>query len=308
MSRAAHLFAGIMVALSGAFSGIFVVTANAWMNTPAGFSIVDGHVTGVNPVAAMMNPAAGAQVLHMLLAAYMAVGLAVAGVHARLLPAPSTPGAGRRAFLHRGAALSVALLVGLVPAVAQPLSGDFAGRVVARTQPAKLAAMEDHFETASAAPLKIAGPIAIPGGLSLLAFGDRRATVMGLNDIPRENWPPVFAVHAAFQAMVAIGFFLAALALWAAWLAWRGTLHRSRAFLRTLVISTPLGFIALEAGWMVTELGRQPWIIQGVMRTSDAVTPMPGIGVSLAIITVVYIGLAAIVTVLMRRRVMQTEA
>ena len=304
VSRAAHLFAGIMVALSGAFSGIFVVTANAWMNTPAGFSIVDGRVTGVNPLAAMMNPAAGAQILHMMLAAYTAVGLAVAGVHARLLLRHP-----HRALdaVHR-AALSVSLLVGLVPAVAQPFSGDFAGRVVARTQPAKLAAMEDHFETASAAPLKIAGPIAIPGGLSLLAFGDRRATVIGLNDIPRENWPPVVVVHAAFQAMVAIGFFLAALALWAAWLAWRRALHRSRSFLWVLVFSTPLGFMAIEAGWMVTELGRQPWIIQGIMRTSEAVTPMPGIGVSLAVITMVYIGLAAIVTVVMRRRVMQTEA
>jgi cytochrome bd ubiquinol oxidase subunit I len=301
VSRAAHLFAGVMVALSGACSGMFVVTANAWMNTPAGFRLVDGRVADVNPIAAMMNPAAGAQVLHMLLAAYMAVGLAVAGVHARMLLRHPTR------VLHR-AALGVALLVGLVPAVAQPFAGDFAGRVVARTQPAKLAAMEDHFETAAAAPLKIAGPIAIPAGLSLLAYGDVHATVVGLNDIPRENWPPVAFVRAAFQVMVAIGFFAAALALWAGWLAWRRTWHQSRPFLRTLAISTPLGFIALEAGWVVTELGRQPWIIQGVMRTSDAVTPMPGIGLSLAVITMVYVGLAAIVTVLIRRHVVQTEA
>ena len=301
VSRAAHWLSGVMVALGGAFSAIFVVTANAWMNAPTGFRLVDGRVVDVNPVAAMMNPAAGAQVLHMMLAAYMAVGLAVAGVHAGLLlRRPNNP-------LHRSA-LRVALLVGLAPALAQPLSGDFAGRVVARMQPAKLAAMERHFDTQAWAPLRIVGPIAIPGGLSVLAHGDPNATVIGLNDIPRENWPPVVAVHVAFQAMVAIGLFLAALAIWAAWLAWRRTLDQSRTFLRVLAMSTPLGFVALEAGWVVTELGRQPWIIQGVMRTSDAVTPMPGVGVSLAVVTMIYIGLAVIVTVLMRRRVMQTHA
>jgi cytochrome d ubiquinol oxidase subunit I len=308
-SRAAHLFAGVMVAVSGACSGMFVVTANAWMNTPAGFRLVGGRVVDVNPLAAMMNPAAGAQVLHMLLAAYTAVGLAVAGVHARMLlrrPTRALDSPDPLESFHR-AALGVALLVGLVPAVAQPFAGDFAGRVVARTQPAKLAAMEDHFETAAAAPLKITGPIAIPSGLSLLAYGDANATVVGLNDIPRENWPPVVAVRAAFQIMVAIGVFAAALGLWAGWLVSRRTWHRSRPFLRTLAISAPLGFVALEAGWGVTELGRQPWIIQSVMRTSDAVTPMPGIGVSLAVITIVYIGLAAIVTVLIRRHVLQTE-
>ena len=134
--------------------------------------------------------------------------------------------------------------------------------------------MEDHFETAAAAPLKIAGPIAIPAGLSLLAYGDANATVVGLNDIPHENWPPVVAVHAAFQIMVAIGFFAAALALWAGWLAWRRAWYQSRPFLRTLAVSTPLGFIALEAGWVVTELGRQPWIFRA-SAPSDAVTPMP---------------------------------
>ena len=312
VGRTAHLFAGVMVAVGGAFSGIFVVTANAWMNTPAGFRVMDGRVTDVNLVAAMMNPAAGAQVLHMMLAAYMAVGLAVAGIHARLLLMDP------HNLLHRSA-VRVALLVGLVPALAQPLSGDFAARVVGRTQPAKLAAMEGHFETGAWAPLRIGGipdverrhtpyAIAIPGGLSVLAHGDPNATVIGLNDIPRENWPPVVAVHVAFQAMVAIGIFLAALALWAAWLAWRRTLYQSPTFLRVLAISTPLGFVALEAGWIVTELGRQPWIIQGVMRTSEAVTPMPGLGTSLAIITTIYIGLAAIVTILVRRTVLQTQS
>jgi cytochrome d ubiquinol oxidase subunit I len=311
VGRGAHLFAGIMVALGGAFSGVFVVTANAWMNTPAGFRVIDGHVVDIDPIAAMLNPAAGAEVVHMLLAAYMAVGIAVAGIHARLLLIDP-----QQAF-HR-CALRVAIIVAAIPAALQPLAGDFAGRVVARTQPAKLAAMEGHFDTRARAPLRVGGwpdverrqtpyAIEIPGGLSVLAHGDPDAAVTGLNDIPRENWPPIVPVHIAFQVMVAIGTWLAAVAVWSAWLAWRRRLFRSRLFLRALVLSTPLGFIAIEAGWIVTELGRQPWIINGYMRTSDAVTPMPGLGASLAAVTAIYIGLAAIVTVLMRRLVAQTR-
>jgi cytochrome d ubiquinol oxidase subunit I len=301
----AHLFAGVMVAIGGAASGMFVVTANAWMNTPAGFELLNGAVVNVDPVAAMLNPAAGAQVLHMMLAAYMAVGIAVAGIHARLLLA------GRSSRFNRSA-LAVALIVGLPPAVLQPLSGDYAGRVVGRTQPAKLAAMEGQFETRTRAPLRIGGlpdedagvtryAIEIPGGLSTLAFGDPNATVTGLNDIPRENWPPVLYVHFAFQIMIAIGLYLAALALCGMWLAWRGRVFDSRWFLRLLIVATPLGFIAIEAGWVVTELGRQPWIIQGVMKTSEAVTPMPGLQWSLAVFTLIYGALAAIVASLVRR-------
>ena len=311
VSARAHFFAGVMVALSGALSGIFVVTANAWMNTPAGFRLVGGEVVDVDPIAAMLNPAAPAQVLHMLLAAYMAVGFAVAGIHARwLLLDPED------AF-HRSA-LIVALMVGMPAALLQPVSGDLAGRVVARTQPAKLAALEGHFETTAFAPLRIGGlpdvdsrttryAIEIPGGLSLLAHGDPSAVVVGLNDIPRQDWPPVAPVHVAFQIMVASGVALAALALWSAWLAWRGRLFHSRACLRLLVLSTPLGFVAIEAGWMVTELGRQPWIVHGVLRTSDAVTPMPGLSISLAVVTAVYVGLAVMVTFLIRHQVLQTH-
>ena len=295
----AHLFAGVVVAISGAFSGIFVVTANAWMNTPAGFTLAGGEVVHVDPIAAMLNPAAGAQVLHMLLAAYMSVGIAVAGVHARLLLLD--PGHD----FHR-AALTVALVVGFVPAVLQPLSGDFAGKVVARTQPAKLAAMEAHYETRSRAPIHI-GPLAIPGGLSFLAFGDFDATVTGLNDIPAENRPPVALVHRSFQVMAGIGVLLMVMAVWIAWVSWRRQLFEPRFLLCALVLATPLGFIALEAGWFVTELGRQPWIIQGVMRTSDAVTPMPGISVSLVLVTLIYLALGVIVTFLIRRHVLQTQ-
>jgi len=305
-----HMLAGVMVCVGGALSGMFVVTANAWMNTPAGFRIVDGRITGIDPFAAMFNPAAGAQVVHMLLAAYAAVGIAVAGIHARLLFQDVRDPFHRRAF-------AIALIVGLPAALLQPLSGDWAGRVVARTQPAKLAALEGQFATEAFAAARLGGipdvdaretryALEIPGGLSLLAYGDPAARVVGLNDVPRDLWPPVKAVHLAFQVMVAIGSWLALLALWAVFLWWRGRLFQSRMFLKATFLSSALGFVALEAGWMVTELGRQPWIIQGVMRTSDAVTPMPGLVVPFVLFTIIYIGLAAVVISLIRRTVVAT--
>jgi cytochrome d ubiquinol oxidase subunit I len=310
LSPPAHVFAGMMVSLGGALSGAFVVTANAWMNTPAGFRIENGQFVDIDPFAAMFNPAAGAQVVHMLLAAYAAVGVGVAGIHARLLLRGAQNAFHRRAF-------AIALLVGLPASLLQPLSGDWAGRVVARTQPAKFAALEGHFETVIYAPLRIGGipdtqtretpyAIEIPGGLSLLAHGDPAAPVTGLNDIPRELWPPVAVVHIAFQLMVAIGVWLAFLAIWAALLWWRRRVFESRLFLNAVFWSTPLGFIAIEAGWTVTELGRQPWIIQGVMRTADAVTPMPGLVVPFVLFTFLYVGLGVIVIMLIRRTVLET--
>src|SRR5467141_3388116 len=289
LSPQTHVFAGIMVSIGGVLSGAFVVTANAWMNTPTGFRLIDGRISEVDPFAAMFNPAAGAQVVHMLLAAYAAVGVAVAGIHARLLLRDPVNAFHRRAFV-------IALAVGLPAALLQPLSGDWAGRVVARTQPAKLAALEGHFETETYAPLRIGGipdvaaretryALEIPGGLSFLAHGDPAASVVGLNDIPRELWPPVTAVHIAFQIMVAIGTWLACLALWAGTLWWRGRLFESRWFLNAMFWSTALGLVAVEVGWMVTELGRQPWIIQGVIRTSEAVTPKPGLLVPFVLFT-----------------------
>ena len=130
--------------------------------------------------------------------------------------------------------------------------------------------------------------------------------MVGLNDVPRELWPPVVAVHIAFQVMVAIGGWLAALAVWAAMLWWRARLFTSRVFLKAVVFSTTLGFVALEAGWMVTELGRQPWIVQGFMKTADAVTPMRGLLVPFVLFTGVYLGLAAVVVTLIRRTVLET--
>jgi cytochrome d ubiquinol oxidase subunit I len=310
LSARAHVFAGVMVSIAGALSGAFVVTANAWMNTPVGFRLAEGRVVEVDPWAAMFNPAAGAQVVHMLLAAYSSVGVCVAGIHARLLLRDANDPLHRRAF-------AIALAVGLPAALLQPVSGDWAGKVTARTQPAKFAALEGHFQTERYAPLRIGGipdvqaretryALEIPAGLSLLAHGDPSASVTGLNDIPRDLWPPVAPVHFAFQVMVGIGSWLAFVAIWAGVLWRRGRLFQSRLFLKAMVLSMTLGYVALESGWMVTELGRQPWIIQGVMRTSAAVTPMPGLAVPFALFTLIYLGLGAVVLYLMRRTILQT--
>jgi cytochrome d ubiquinol oxidase subunit I len=304
----AHWAAGILVALSGVLSGVFVVIANGWMNTPTGFRMVDGRAADVDPWAAMRNPAAASEVLHMTIAAYLSVGFAVAAIHAwRLLAEPQN-------LFHRRA-LALALWVGGVSAVLQPLSGDVSARQVALHQPVKLASMEGQFRTERGAPLRIGGwpdveaettryAIEIPYGLSLLAFHDPEAVVQGMEAVPRRDWPPVHVVHVAFQVMVACGTVLAGVALLAALLAWRRKgLPDQRWFLRVVTLCGPLGFVALEAGWTVTEVGRQPWIVHGVVRTADAVTPMPGLAVPLVTFTAVYVFLAFVVVFLLRRQV-----
>ena len=307
----AHLLAGIIVAVSGALSGIFVVVANAWMNSPRGFELVDGRPINIDPIAAMLNPMALSQTIHMTIAAYAATGFIVAGIHAFLLRRD------RSNLFHRRA-LAIALVVGGVAALLQPLSGDLSARYVARYQPAKLAALEAHFKTEAGAALNIGGlpdvergetnyAIKIPYGLSLLAFHDPHATVKGLNDFPRDEWPNTLIVHTAFQLMVGLGTVMAGISLWAAFLWWRRwMLPDGKWFLRSLIIAAPAGMIAIEAGWTVTEVGRQPWIIYGVMRTSEAVTPMPGLVVPFVTFTLLYVFLAVVVAWLLFRQVAQS--
>lgn len=305
LSAGAHLAAGVIVAASGAASGVFVVMVNAWMNAPVGYTIAgDGSLLGVDPIAGMRSPAAFQQGLHMLLASYAATGMAVAGIHALMLLRD-----GGSVFHRR--ALTIALLVGAPAAILQPISGDLSARVVAVTQPVKLAALEGQWDTMRGAPLRIGGwpdaasertrwALEVPYGLSLLAYHDPFARVAGLRDVPRENRPPVAIVHLAFQAMVGLGTALAMVAAWAGWSAIRrrGTPDH-RALLRALVIVAPFGFLATEAGWIVTEVGRQPWVVQGLMRTSRAVTPMPALVVPMVLFTLLYCALAAVVVSLL---------
>ncbi len=311
ISPRAHLTAGLLVAMSGAASAIFVVMVNAWMNTPTGVTMSGGQIASIDPIAGMLNPSSFQQSLHMLLAAYAATGLAVAGIHAAILLRKPDSRFHRRA-------LTLALMMGTPAAILQPISGDVSARTVAIWQPTKLAALEGQFATERGAPLRIGGwpdvdaqrtrfALEVPRGLSLLAFHDIDAEVKGLAAFPRENWPPLPPVHVGFQLMVGLGTAMALVSLWAAVVMARtGDVMRHRWLLRALAIVTPFGFIATEAGWTVTEVGRQPWVVQGILRTADAVTPMPGLIVPMLAFAALYIGLSAIVVRLIMTMVRET--
>jgi len=298
--------------VSGMLSGVFVVTANAWMNTPTGFKIVDGKVTDVDPIAAMLNPASLQQVIHMTIAAYLATALAVCAVHAFFLRR------NRHSRFHRRA-LQIGLGVVVVAAPLQFLSGDFIARMVAKRQPAKFAAMEAHYRSEAGAALVLGGipndeqmavpyAIRLPRLLSLMAHHDANAKVTGLEEIPRNEWPNTRLVHWAFDVMVVCGVVILFVAVWAgvSWLR-RHSVPHSKWLLGALVATGPLGFIAIEAGWCVTELGRQPWIIYGVMRTEEAVTPMKGLVVPFVLFTGVYVFLSLVLVHLLRRQFTETN-
>jgi cytochrome d ubiquinol oxidase subunit I len=290
-----HWWSGWPVAIGGAASAVFVVAANAWMQTPVGFELAgDGRVIDVEPIRAMLNPSTPVMVTHMLLAAYMATGLGVAAVYAAGMLR------GRRDTHHRRG-LSIGLVVGLALAPVQVVVGDLAARLVAERQPVKLAAMEGLWETTAHAPLTIGGiPLAgseetvfavrIPGLLSWLAFGDTDAVVKGLLEVSPPDRPNTLLVHLAYQFMLAVGFGLLGLGVWALVTARRRRRggEEGRWFLRAAVFAGPATFLAIEAGWIVTEVGRQPWIVYRVMRTADAVTAHGSVGSWLAATVAIY--------------------
>ncbi|MFC5284952.1 cytochrome ubiquinol oxidase subunit I [Pedobacter alpinus] len=303
-----HWFTGVVVGVSGLLSGILVVAANAWMNSPTGFDYIDGKYLNIDPIAAMFNDAWFSQALHMCIAAFAATGFAVAGVHSLMILKKQSIDFHTKSF-------KIAAIFGTIAAVLQPLSGDISAKFVAKNQPAKLAAMEAHFETEKSASLIIGGipnieekkvdyAIKIPGVLSFMAHGDFNAKVTGLNDIPKENQPPVAITHYAFQIMVGIGMLLMAISLAYFIALWKKkNWLQQKWLLQLFVLATPLGFIAVEAGWTVTEVGRQPWIIKGIMRTADAVTPMPGIAYSFYLFSAVYVSLSIIVAFMLYRQI-----
>lgn len=303
-----HWFTGMVVGVSGLASGILVVAANAWMNSPAGFDFVNGQYLNIDPIQAMFNKAWFSQALHMCLAAFTATGFAVAGVHALMILRNRNKEFHLKAF-------KIAAIFACIGALLQPLSGDISAKDVAKRQPAKLAAMEALYKTEKPAPLLIGGivnekdktvkgAIEIPGALSFLAHGDFKAEVKGLDQIPENEHPPVAITHYAFQVMVGIGTLLLLVSLtYFFTLFKKKPLTEKRWLLKLFVVAIPLGYIALEAGWVVTEVGRQPWIIYGIMRTKDAVTPMPGIAYSFYIFSAIYVSLSIIVTFLLYRQI-----
>jgi cytochrome d ubiquinol oxidase subunit I len=301
LSPRAHFLTGVPVVISG-FAGSFnVIAVNGWMNNPEGFDVVDGKVVNPQPWDALINTNMWHELIHMYLAGYLVSGFIVAGVYAYAWLR------GRRDHYHR-TALVVTLAFASLAAPVQVVVGDWAGRSVAEHQPVKLAAFEGLQQTQAGAPFTVAGVVEIPKMLSILAFHDPNATVTGLDSVRPDDRPPVTIVRVAFQTMIAIGTGLALLGTWF-FLTWlrRRRLPRSRWFYRAVMAAGPLAFVALISGWIVTEVGRQPWIVYGYMRTQQAVTSVDNLEIGYAFLVVVYIGLAAAVYWLLRRLTRKPE-
>jgi len=289
-----HVTSAVLVALGTALSGFWILAANSWMQTPAGHVMRDGIAYPVDWLAAIFNPSFPYRFAHMMNAAYLTTSAVVMTVGARyLLAGRFLPEA--RTMLRMG--------VGMVALTApvQLIIGDLHGLNSLEHQPAKVAAIEAHWRDRGPAELLLfAWPddasetnrfeIGIPRLGSLILTHDASGRVPGLTDFPREERPPVAMVFYSFRLMVGIGLVLIAVGLWGALLWWRGRLFESRRFLGVAGNTWTLGFIAIVAGWIVTERGRQPWLAQGILRTADAVSPVSAaaIATSLAAIVVVY--------------------
>jgi len=304
LSPRAHMLSGIPIVIAGITGSAFVIGVNGWMNNPEGFDLVDGELANVRPMAALFNSNVWHELVHMYLAGFLVCGFLVAGVYAMARMG------GRRDRYHR-AGLIIPLAFVALAAPAQVVVGDWAARTVAENQPTKLAAFEGLEETTAGAGLTVGGiylggktygGVEIPKLLSFLAFHDPDARVEGLTAVPESDRPPVAVVRNSFQVMVGIGTFLVALAAWFLVARLRhGRLPASAWFLRAVVAAGPLAIVALIAGWITTEVGRQPWIVYGLMRTEEAVTGADGIPVGFATLIVVYLALGATVLYLLRR-------
>src|SRR6201998_4216371 len=291
---------------AGSSRRLFSTFVNGWMNAPAGFDLVDGKFVNIHPFTAMLNPAGIPEAVQMVRAAYTAPGFATAGIHGWLLLRR-----GRNRFDE--VAIGIALLAGGVAVILQSVSGDALARMVAEKQPMKLASLEGQVHTEIGAPLRIGGipfpeeretkyAIEIPHGLSLLGFHKYNALIKGLDQEPQSDWPNVRIVHLCFQTIVACAGLLSPFAVASGWISWKKRpLHTL--FLKALVLVSPLGFVALEAGWMVTEVGRQPCIFYPHMRNKDAVPSMPNVTLTFSVMAAVYVILGIVVVWLLSRHV-----
>ncbi len=294
LSRRALFLCTIPITIASAASAVFVISANGWMNSPSGFRIADGVPVDLQPLQALANPAWAHEAVHGTFAAYVATGFAVAGIYAfSMLRGNNTP--------YHKKALTLALAVAGVCLPLMLASGDWAASFVAKHQKPKLAAMEAHFKTAAGAPLVIGGwpdPAAgkvhygleIPKMLSVLAHRDPNGVVEGLEAFPPGTTPDPRLVHPFFDLMVGSFFIMATVSAWFWWLRWRQRqTPAGKWLLRGVLLASPFGLIALESGWLVTEFGRQPWIVQGHMTVAQGVTSHPDIVLVLAAFVTVYI-------------------
>ncbi len=305
MSGWAHFWSGVPIAVAGVGGALSVIAANAWMNTPAGFELgPDGRVSEVEPIDVLFNTSTSHEFVHMYLAAFMVAGFLCASVYAVAMLR------GRRDRYHRLGFL-IPFTVAAIAAPIQVVVGDFVARDVFEDQPVKFAAMECVYEGGAnqaehlggiCTEDEVKGAVSIPGLNSLLAGFSTDTEVQGLNDFPEDVHPPALTlIHLSFDVMVGIGFALLALAAWFA-VVWyrRRELPATPWFLRAAALSGIASVVALEAGWIVTEVGRQPWIVVGYMRTEDAVTPAQGIWWVFVLTMVIYVAMGVIAGLVLR--------
>lgn len=306
-----HWLCSFPIWIGGLASAWFIVTTNSWMNTPTGFMLVNGHITVVDTQAAIFNPSTPYQTVHMILACYIAAGFAVAAVYAFSLLRGK-----RDDYRRKGLLLGMGL--GLIAIPLQIIGGDLNTRYLFRSQPIKLAAMEGVFKTSSNVPLHIGGipdpkterfyfSLPIPNGLSLMATFDPNGVIKGLDTVPRVDRPNPIPVHLSFDGMVGSALFILFIAIWF-WVLYtvrKRVVPENRWLLRGIVLAGVLSFVAVELGWIVTEEGRQPWVIYGFLRTSNAVNTAPFLTLSFLIFSLIYLILAVTLIVLLVRQARQ---
>ncbi len=302
-----HWLCSFPIWIGGLASAWFIVTTNSWMNTPTGFVFTNGKLTGIDSIHAIFNPSTPYETVHMILACYVTCGFAVAAVYAFSMLR------GKRDD-YRRKGLLLGLAMGLIATPLQIISGDANARFLARAQPIKLAAMEGVFQTASHVPLHIGGipdaqtqkyylSINIPDGLSLLVGYSPDTVITGLDSVPSNERPNPLPVHLSFDGMVGSGFFMLFIALlfWLLYFWRRRVVPEYRLLLWGIVLSGILGFLAVELGWLVTEEGRQPWIINGYLLVAQAVTTAPFLNISFLVFSFIYIILTITMIVLLLR-------
>jgi cytochrome d ubiquinol oxidase subunit I len=291
-----HFVATAMVAVGTLGSAFWILSANSWMQTPAGFAVnADGQFVPEDWWAVIFNPSFPYRLVHMVLAAYLTTALVVGAVGAWHLLRDATEPAARRMF-----AMATGMIVVVAPI--QIVVGDFHGLNTLEHQPAKIAAMEGHYETHAGAPLILFGlpddqaettryALEIPRLGSLILTHSLDGEVQGLKAFPRDERPPAALIFSTFRIMVALGFLMLGLGIWAAWRRWQGRLYGDRGLLRAALLMGPMGFVALICGWITTEVGRQPWTVYGLLRTADSVSPVeaPAVASSLIAYVVVYV-------------------
>lgn len=311
----AHWWSGVPIVVSGLLGAMSVVAANSWMNSPAGYTLTDGRLTRVNPLSVFFNASTPYETPHMILAAYMVTGFVVAGVYAVGLLR------GRRDRYHR-LGFAIPFAIGGIAAPLQVVMGDTIARFVAQNQPVKFAAMEFVSRTGREVPEWLGGILinghvyfgaAVPALDSLLVGFSPHTRVIGWDSVPSSRRPPLVSlIHLSFDAMVVLGFLLVALAAWqAVWWWSRRRLLLTRWFLVPAALSGVAAVIAMEAGWVVTEVGRQPWIVYHVMLVGAAVTPSSGVPVELGVILALYAVLTVVsigIPMIMSRRWRETPA